>query len=120
MYKCLGCAHELSSEYLHDKVLAPSDELILCVNYRLEEPEILKYKHDQGGKKQIWIDEISDLSVSDKLFVCDLWLSFIPIYQNEVFCLDSDIRFTEYKKPHLPKLQGLGWVKALERSERFD
>ena len=51
MYKCLGCAHELSPEYLHDKVLAPSDELILCVNYRLEEPEILKYKHDQGVKK---------------------------------------------------------------------
>ena len=59
MYKCLGCAHELSPEYLHDKVLAPSDELILCVNYRLEEPEILKYKHDQGVKKYIGINEIS-------------------------------------------------------------
>lgn len=33
-------------EYLHDKVLAPPDELILCVNYCLKEPEILKYKLD--------------------------------------------------------------------------
>ena len=33
-------------EYLHDKILAPPDELILCVNYCLKEPEILKYKLD--------------------------------------------------------------------------
>ena len=47
MYKCLGCAHELSPEYLHDKVLASPDELILCVNYCLKEPEILKNKDYQ-------------------------------------------------------------------------
>ena len=34
----------MSTEYLHDKVLASPDELILCVNYCLKEPEILKNK----------------------------------------------------------------------------
>ena len=32
MYKCLGCAHELSPEYLHDKVLAPNFPSITNVN----------------------------------------------------------------------------------------
>ena len=37
----------MSPEYLHDKVLASPDELILCVNYCLKEPEILKNKDYQ-------------------------------------------------------------------------
>ena len=43
----------VDSGYLHDKVLAPPDELILCVNNRLQEPKILKYKHQEreSGRK---------------------------------------------------------------------